>query len=170
LLLPTFIFDRHFATMTTMTKRTRLFRQLFSLLTFVFLLFVVWSLFGLNRGTPATNVPISQIAKEVKEGRVEKLIVKGNQITAVEKDKTRLVGFKESSEGLKDYGITSEQVIIDVKNPDSGAIWTTVLSVLLPFLLLGGFLYFITRQARTGGASYPSADFGLYHKLAIFRV
>lgn len=151
-----FIFDLHFATMTTMTKRTRLFRQLFSLLTFIFLLFVVWSLFGLNRATPATNVPISQIAKEVKEGRVEKLIVKGNQITAVAKDKTRLVGFKESSEGLKDYGITSDQVIIDVKNPDSGAIWTTVLSVLLPFLLLGGFLYFMTRQARSGGAQAMS--------------
>lgn len=133
-----------------MTNRNRFWRQIFSLLTIAFLVFVVWSLFNISSNLPAQDVPISQITKEVKDNHVDKIIVEGNKITAVTKENTRLVGYKEASQGLKDYGISSDQVVVDIKNPDAGAIWTTVLSVLLPFLLLGGFLYFMTRQARSG--------------------
>jgi len=131
-------------------SRNRFWRQTFSLLTLVFLGLIVWSLFGLGRNSAVQQIPISQLADEVAKDRIERVVVEGNKITAITKDKLNFVAFKESSQGLKDYGITSDKVVIEVRNPDSGTVWTTVLSVLLPFLLLGAFLWFITRQARSG--------------------
>src|SRR3990167_8203362 len=124
-----------------MPAKNRFFRQLFSVLTVIFIVAIVWSLFGMGKTTPTQEVAISQIAKEVNDGRVDQIVVEGNKVTAVTKDKVQLVAYKEASEGLKDYGITGDKVTVNIKNPDSGAIWTTILSVLLPFLLLIGFLY-----------------------------
>ena len=104
----------------------------------------------MGKTTPNQDVPISQIAKEVSDGTISQITVDGNKITATTKDKVTQVAYKESSQGLKDYGITGDKVPINIKNPDAGAIWTTILSILLPFLLLGGLLYFMTRQARSG--------------------
>lgn len=133
-----------------MPYRNRFWRRVFSALTIGFLLLVIWSLIAFTNPDPKESVPISQIANGIKDGRIERIEVEGNKIIAVTKDSARLVSFKEASQGLKDYGITADQLPIQVKNPDAGAIWTTVFSVLLPFLLLGGFLYFLTRQARAG--------------------
>lgn len=133
-----------------MQYRNRFWRQIFSILTIVFLLIVVWTLFGLSRGKSVQWVPISEIAQEVKDKKIEKITVEGNKITAETKDHISLATYKEASQGLKDYGITPDQVPVEIKNPDSGTLWTTILSILLPFLLLGGFLYLITRQARAG--------------------
>lgn len=139
-----------------MSARNRFFRQLFSLLTIIFIVAIVWSLFGLGKVAPTQEVAISQIVKEVSDGRVEQIVVERNKITAETKDKVKLVAYKEASQGLKDYGITGDKVTINIKNPDSGAVWTTLLSVLLPFLLIGGLLYFMTRQARGGNAQAMS--------------
>lgn len=133
-----------------MTNRNRLWRQIFSALTIVFLIAVVWSLFSFQSVEKPQDVPISQISNEIAVGTVEKVIVEGNKVTAVKKDKTELVSYKESSQGLKDYGITSEKVIVDIKNPDSGAVWSTLASIFLPFLLVAALLYFLTRRAQSG--------------------
>lgn len=139
-----------------MNTRNRFWRQLFSLLTVVFLIAVVWSLFSFNQRSQEQPVAISQIAKEVKDGQVEQVVVEGNKITATTKAGVKLISFKEDSQGLKDYGITPENVTVDIKNPDSGAIWSTLFSILLPFLLLGAFLFFLTRQARGGNSQAMS--------------
>ncbi len=133
-----------------MNTRNRLWRQIFSALTIVFLIAVVWSLFSFQSVEKPQDVPISQISSEIAAGTVEKVIVEGNKVTAVKKDKTELVSYKESSQGLKDYGITSEKVIVDIKNPDSGAVWSTLASIFLPFLLIAALLYFLTRRAQSG--------------------
>ncbi|MCR4307017.1 MAG: hypothetical protein NUV80_00450, partial [Candidatus Berkelbacteria bacterium] len=133
-----------------MPVRNRFSRQLFSVLTIVFIMAIAWSLFGVGKTKPTQDVAISQIVKEVSDGRVDQIIVEGNKITAVTKDKIQLVAYKEASQGLKDYGITGDKVTVNIKNPDSGALWTTLLTVFLPFLLIGGLLYFMTRQARSG--------------------
>lgn len=135
-----------------MNNRNRFWRQIFSLLTLLFLGVVVWSLLGFGSKTTVQNVTISQLSKEIQDGHVEKVTVEGNKITAQTKDKLQLVSFKEASQGLKDYGITPEKVSIDIKNPDSGAIWTTLLSIMLPFGLLLALFYYLSRQARAGNS------------------
>lgn len=134
-----------------MTNRNRLWRQIFSALTIVFLIAVVWSIFNLqSTQKKAQEVPISQISNEITAGTIEKVVVEGNKVTAIKKDKSELVGYKESSQGLKDYGITSEKVVVDIKNPDSGAVWSTLASIFLPFILVAALLYFLTRRAQNG--------------------
>src|SRR3989344_2837103 len=133
-----------------MTNRNRFWRQTFTVLTFVFLMLVLWSLFNFSRSSDIKEIPISQLADEVAAKQVKEVTVDGDKITATLKDGTKQVAIKETSQGLKDYGITPEHVIINVRSGTSGAVWTTVLSIFVPFLLLGLFLFFIARQARSG--------------------
>lgn len=135
-----------------MQNKKKIWRSTFSILTLLFVGLLVWSVFALdsNKLSQTQSVSISQIASEVKEDRVSKILLEGNKITATTKDNLKLVAYKEASEGLKDYGITSDKVTIDIKNPDSNALLTTLLSVLLPFLLLGGLLWYLSRSARAG--------------------
>lgn len=101
---------------------------------------------------------MSDVVQEVKGGHVEKITVEGNKITAKTKDNLKLVTYKEAGQGLKDYGITSDQVTIDIKNPDSGAAWVTILSIAIPSLLIIGIFWFLTRQAK--GGNMQAMSFG----------
>jgi cell division protease FtsH len=86
----------------------------------------------------------------VQNNEVEKITLDGNKVTANIKNDGTVDGYKENDVALKDYGITSDKVQIDVKNPDKGTFWPTFLSVILPFLIIGGFIYFMFRQAQGG--------------------
>jgi cell division protease FtsH len=139
-----------------MTNRNRFWRQIFSVLTLVFIGLVIWSLFTLGDNPAVEEVSMTAITEEIAKENVNKVTVEGNKVTADTKDNRQLVTYKETSQGLKDYGITSDKVTIDIKNPDSGAIWTTLASILLPFLLLGALLFYLTRQARSGNSQAMS--------------
>jgi cell division protease FtsH len=104
------------------------------------------------------KVTLSELAEEYKAGTIEKIEIDGSTITANLKDGEKLKTYKESDTSLVDYGILPEKVNIDIKNPDSGTFWPTFLSVILPFLLLGGFIYFMLRQAQ--GANMKAMSFG----------
>ena len=141
-----------------MTKRNRLLRQIFTVLTILFIGGIIYLAITSSSSAPTQQVPISQISQEAKDSKLSLIQVKGNEVIATAKDGTKLIAYKESTQGLKDYGITGDQVPIDISNPDSGVVWTTLLSFLLPFLLLVGFIYFIARQAR--GANMQAMSFG----------
>jgi len=134
----------------TMSQRNRFTRQIVSVVTILFLALIGWVILLGPKGEQTQSVGISDIAKEVQEGKIEKIHVEGNEVTATTKDKRTLIAFKEASEGLKDYGITPDKVTIEIDNPDSGALWTTLLSILLPFGLLMLILWLMSRQARAG--------------------
>ncbi len=104
------------------------------------------------------DVTLSELAGEYKSGTIEKIEIDGSEIIAELKDGRKFKTYKESDTSLVDYGISPEKVDIDVKNPDSGTFWPTFLSVILPFLLLGGFIYFMLRQAQ--GANMKAMSFG----------
>ncbi len=104
------------------------------------------------------EVAISEIAQNVSTNQVSSIAVDQNQITATLKDGKEISAYKESGASLKDYGITPDKVSINVKNPDRNSFWTSFLSVILPFLLIGGFLYFMLRQAQ--GGNMKAMSFG----------
>lgn len=141
-----------------MSPRNRLTRQIVSVLTIIFLAIIGWVILLGPTSKNSEQVGISAIASQVQESKIEKIVVEGNKITAVTKDNKELVAYKEASQGLKDYGITGDKVVIEIKNPDAGAIWSTLLSILLPFGLLLLILWFMTRQAR--GANTQAMSFG----------
>jgi len=110
---------------------------------------IVWSLI-----TPASTKPqstsISQIVEEVKNDQVQQITVSNDQITAELKNGQKQQAYKEAGSSLKDYGITSDKAKIEVKNPNSGSVWPALITVLLPFILIAGFIYFMFRQAQGG--------------------
>jgi len=102
---------------------------------------------------------ISEIASEVNAGNIEKITIDGNKITAkLKNSSTELTSYKEVAVGVKDYGITSDKVKIDIKDPNRGEVWSTLLSIILPFGLIALFLFFLFKQ--TQGANSKAMSFG----------
>jgi len=141
-----------------MKKPPNFIRQSFSIITVIFLIIIGWSILALSQTTTAKNITMTELIQELEKGKIKKIIVRGNEIRADLKDQGVLITHKEASQGLKDYGITPDKVEIEIKNPDSGAVWVTIISIVLPILLIIAFFYFLTRQARTG--SMQALSFG----------
>ena len=128
--------------------KSNLFRTIFYFIVIIVFGLIVYSL--VVPAKKAQEASISQIAQQVEQGKVSSITVDQNSIIADLKDGKQFQSYKESSANLKDYGITPDKVEIVIKNPDKGSFWPTFLSVILPFLLIGGFLYFMLRQAQGG--------------------
>ncbi|MCL5795558.1 MAG: ATP-dependent zinc metalloprotease FtsH [Patescibacteria group bacterium] len=96
------------------------------------------------------EVTISEISQNVSSGNVEKITIEDNKIIAKLKNNGEILAYKEAGVGLNEYGITPDKVTIDIKDTQKNAIWGTVLSIVLPFLLIGVFLFLILRQAQAG--------------------
>lgn len=110
---------------------------------------------------------LSRIAAAISAGNVEALSVKDNMLTVSVKDTAKkLTAQKEAgvsiTETLRNLGVSEEQlqkVALSVDQPSGAFFWvSTLLPALLPFLLLGGFLWFMMRSAQT--ASNRAMTFG----------
>jgi len=99
------------------------------------------------------EVPINFIIEKVEKGEVEKIKVIGNKIEAELKgEKTKAIAYKENNISLTQYGITPEKVAIEIKNASENNWILSLASILLPFLLFGGFLWFLFKQAQVAGS------------------
>ncbi len=128
---------------------------------FIVLAFVVISSFYVFAGyrpQQSKEVNITEVTRAIRDGSIEKVTIDGNKILAKKKDGTVLQAYKEASATLKDYEITPEKVTIDVKNPNRGDAWASLLSTILPLLLFGGVLWFMIRSAQ--GANGRAMSFG----------
>lgn len=125
------------------------------LLVFFFIL-AVSALFMPAETKKTDNVSLSSIIGDVKAGRVAKLtIVNDTKVEAVLKDEfggASLEAEKEAGASIYDYGVTADQVEIDVKNNTSGSIAFSLLINFLPIILLIAFIYYIARQSSNQNA------------------
>lgn len=123
-----------------------------SFITVILIVLISIALFGLYGQGPEKprDSTISEIAALVKEGKVIQINVDKNQIIAKLDSKNTLKAFKEPGVGIHEYGITPDLVPIEVKDPSSGEVIATVLSFLLPFILIGLILWFMLRQLQSG--------------------
>lgn len=106
--------------------------------------------------TSPNEVPISQIVNSVKEGKVEKITVEGDLISAKVKDAQEpLSAHKEAGESiykvLESSGAKIENLTIEVKDLSVKQAWMGILSAVLPILLLVGLMFFLFRNAREAG-------------------
>lgn len=112
---------------------------------------ILYTTFGNPNRQQVEEVPISQITQQVNEGNVEKIIVEGDTVRAELKDGSVLRADKESTVGISEYGITPDKVRLEVENNATASFWMGfLLPTLLPLLLLGGFIYFMYRNAQGG--------------------
>ncbi len=107
--------------------------------------------------TQQNEVPISQVINEVKNGKVEKISIEGDRLTAKVKDSEEpLFSHKESGESiyriLESSGVDPQNVTIEIKDLSLRDAWIGVISAILPVLLLVGLMFFLFRNAREAGS------------------
>ena len=104
------------------------------------------------------EISLSQVAKDVKEGKVEKITVIGNELLISLKDNSQVASKKEAetslSQALLNYGVSPEaltSLTIEQKEDTGVSSWLGPLSLtLLPLLLFLVFFFMIFRQAKAG--------------------
>jgi cell division protease FtsH len=108
----------------------------------------------LGQGEAPKKVSISEIASEVKDGKVKSILVEGTVVTTTLNDgskQTSQVGNNEQiTTTLKDFGADPSKVNIDIKASGDNSVWVTLLINIVPFILIIGFFYFMLRQAQGG--------------------
>lgn len=110
-------------------------------------------------GANSKQVDISEIVADINAKKTNKVTVEGNKINAKIDNNQEIFAYKEEGVGVKDYGITSDKVNIEVKNDTANsAFWNIVVSIFVPVLLMGGFIYFMMKGAS--GANSRAMSFG----------
>jgi len=112
------------------------------------------------------SLTISDVAKGVTAGTIEKIEVAGSEINISFKDKTKGVAKKEVesslSETLFNYGVTPAELSstpIEIKNETGFGYWIlNILPFLLPVIIVVFFVWMLSRQVK--GAGMQAFTFG----------
>ncbi|PIR73255.1 MAG: cell division protein FtsH [Candidatus Moranbacteria bacterium CG10_big_fil_rev_8_21_14_0_10_35_21] len=104
------------------------------------------------------DVSLSTLVSQINEGKVTEISVTNDQLAIELKEGKKEKAIKERESGLteslKNYGVDPEKlklVNIKVKEDSSASFWlSSVLPFLLPFLLVGAFIWYMFRQAQRG--------------------
>lgn len=106
--------------------------------------------------------PITTVVNEVKQGKVKKLEILDNRVIVYYKDNNVAYTFKETGESflatLKDFGASTKNIQVVVKDTQGSDGMISFLSNLIPTILMIAFFIFIFRQAR--GAQDSVFSFG----------
>ncbi|MDO9399370.1 MAG: ATP-dependent zinc metalloprotease FtsH [bacterium] len=136
-------------------------QKLFKNIGIVIIIFLFISGILVLYGNPAkkpASVSLSTLAQQVNDGKVKEIKVNTNNLDISLNDGTAEKSTKETSGGivetLKNYGVDSakiQNVSIDIQGESGLAFWLgTILPFLLPFLLVGAFIWYMLKQAQRG--------------------
>ncbi len=119
----------------------------------------VFSLFYLPQG-PSNEISISQLVNDINADKVKKIGISGDTVTITYNDNKTATSMKESNSVLPDVlanlgaDKTKLQKVEISASPVQESVWSWLLPALLygvlPLLLIGFFLWTITKQARSG--------------------
>ncbi len=138
-------------------------------LTSIFVLLLLASTYAYFTTSEAKKpevVSVSQLASDVQEGKVAKVLVNGNNLTVTYVDKVEKISKKEPDAALTqtftNYGVTKDaltKVSIDIKRESEWQLWMSALSPFFaPILLLVFFIWYLSRQVK--GAGMQAFSFG----------
>lgn len=111
---------------------------------------VLYTFFGNPNRPKVETVNLTRISEVINEEKVEKITVEGSTIKATLKDGSILRADKEPGISITDYGITPDKVTLEIDNNSVASFWLSLIPIILPVLLLGGFIYFMYRNAQGG--------------------
>ena len=132
-------------------------------------LFITAIFSAFSQNPKITSVPLSDVSTLLNQGKVDSLTISDSTITVKVKDSdtqqqakitagTDVVAFFKDT-GVDPSKLTPDKVKIEY---DTGSVWSNlaapVLSVLLPFALVGLFVYFLMRQVQ--GSNNRALSFG----------
>ncbi len=116
------------------------------------------------------EIALSQLATDIRAGKVSEISVSGDQINAVYEKGTATEATKTTqkesdaalSETLANYGITAAELAplkIEIKNPSGFGYWLAVSApFVFPILLIGIIIWYLSRQVK--GAGMQAFTFG----------
>jgi len=118
-------------------------------------------------GEKPKDVPLTELVNQINNDEVKSISVNGNKLIVELKNGEKEKAIKEAeaslSETLNNYDVNQEKfnsVELINEEPSSFSVWVgPVLYVLLPFLLIGAFIWFMMRQAQRGNTQ--ALSFGL---------
>jgi cell division protease FtsH len=109
---------------------------------------------GVQMAGNSNNVEISQLLGDIKEGKIDKVMIESNKLVVSYKDGTTKLSTKEDMEGfsqlLKDSGIDPSTVKFSVVDQSLTKTLGDVAGVVLPLLLMAGLFYYILRSQSKG--------------------
>jgi cell division protease FtsH len=114
------------------------------------------------------EISLSELANQINDGKVKDIAVEENDLTINLIDGTKEKSVKESqsslTESLSNYGVDKEKtksVKIEIRQPSGWGSFVQgiLLPFLLPFALVGAFIWFMLRQAQRGNSQ--ALSFGL---------
>jgi cell division protease FtsH len=115
------------------------------------------------RQSQATTISMQDLATEIKEGKVAKIVEKGTTLEIERQDKTTATSFKETGTSLLDtlanLGVSQEQlqpIVIEIASSSGVFSWLGILSWVLPLVLISAFFLIIFRQAQSTGSQAMS--------------
>ncbi len=120
--------------------------------------------------TPAsqtTNITLNELANQINEGKVKEIQVEGDNLNITladgAKEKSRKEADAALTESLKNYGVDPAQlraVNIGIQDTTTASFWiNTIIPFLLPFVIIGIFLWYMMRSAQRG--NNQALSFGL---------
>ncbi len=111
---------------------------------------------------------LSEVIQQVRDGEVEKIIVRGSELEITYRDETRAPGVTRRetdaavSDTLKNFGLSNEQleaISIDVQRETGLGYWAGNLApFLFPLLFLGIIIWFLMRSMK--GSGMQALNFG----------
>lgn len=104
------------------------------------------------------EISLSRLVNEINNEEVSTIKVEGNKLKITLRDDTKQVSRKETesslTESLSNYGVLTEKMTkidVELKGEQGAAFWLgAVLPFVLPFLIIGLFLWFMLRSAQRG--------------------
>lgn len=109
---------------------------------------------AINQPSQLKEIPLTQAVQSANQGKYKEIVVKGNElkITKTGDDQATLKAFSDPNANLKELGFNYEKTKITYEPTSNGnAVWVTLLSTLLPVLLIGGLIYFMLKSAQGQG-------------------
>ncbi len=135
---------------------------------FFVIFLLIASAFALTNGSLSSpeKATMGQFIKQIEGGLVDSISVNGTELEVKLKDGKKEIVKKETGETLselfKNYGIAAEIISslnIDVRENEGWNYWLgAILPFLIPFLLIGAFVFFMLRSVQ--GANSRAMMFG----------
>ena len=113
------------------------------------------------------QIPLSELAQNVREEKVQKITVKGSELDIQYKEggvvkKSKKEAEAALSETLNNYGVTAEQiatVAIEIEKQSGFVFWLLNLApIIIPIIFIVFLFWFLTRQVK--GAGMQAFTFG----------
>jgi cell division protease FtsH len=114
--------------------------------------------------TAEAGLTINQLAADIQAGKVSRVVVDENKLRAIYADGEKLTQKEPEAtlvEQLINLGVTPAELkstTIEVKAPGAWVNILSILGVILPVLLFGGFIWIMFRQAQ--GSNNAAMSFG----------